>query len=297
MMVGQQLMNGLVSGSVYALFALGFTLIFGTHQILNLAHAGVFMAGAFVAYYAVLAGVPLWAASVLAMAAAGVLSYLLDLTAFRRLRLRGQIEFSALISSIGANLVMTSVAQGISHTKVVSFPFGTFPNQFFHVFGLRIALLQIVIIIVVAILLAALIYYLHYTSFGRQVRAVAGNERAAMLLGVNPDFVFFQTFFISGALAGMAGVLIGLLFNAIHFLMGEPYMLRAFVVVVLGGLGSIPGAVVAGLLLGMMQTLTVAYLPSGLSDTIIYALLFVILLLKPSGLFGKQSVSIGVSRQ
>jgi branched-chain amino acid transport system permease protein len=296
-MIGQQILNGITTGSVYALFALGFTLIFGTHQILNMAHAGVFMTGAFIGYYAVLAGTPLWAASVLAMAGAGLCSYLVDLTAFRRLRARGQIEFSALISSIGANLILMSVAQDISQTKVVGFPFGTFPNYFYRVAGLRISLLQIVIMIVTTLLLLSLVFYIYRTSFGRQVRAVAENERASMLLGINPDFVFFQTFFISGALAGMAGVLIGLLFNSINFLMGEPYLLRAFVIVVLGGLGSIPGALVAGLLLGMIQTTAIAYLPSGLSDTIIYSLLFVILLIRPSGLFGNEAVTGGVTRR
>ena len=113
------------------------------------------------------------------------------------------------------------------------------------------------------------------------------NERTATLLGVNPDFVYFQTFFISGALAGAAGVLIGIAFNAVHFLMGEPYMLRAFVVIVLGGLGSIMGALVAGLLLGMVQTLTIAYMSSGLSDAIIFSLLFVTLLLRPPDFSGR----------
>ena len=111
------------------------------------------------------------------------------------------------------------------------------------------------------------------------------SERTATLLGVNPSSVYLQIFFISGALAGAAGVLIGLMFNSVHFLMGEPYLLRAFVVVVLGGLGSPVGAVVAGLLLGLIQTLTVVYLSSGLSDAIIFAILFGVLLIKPTGLF------------
>jgi branched-chain amino acid transport system permease protein len=296
-MLAQQLLNGLVTGSVYALFALGFTLIFGTHKILNLAHAGVFMAGAFVAYFAVINGLPLWIAFILAMVGAGLVSWIVDLAAFARLRTTGQIEFGALISSIGANLCLMSVAQRLSNTKVLRFPFDTFPIQFYNVAGLRISLLQIVIALVVTALLAGMMFFLYKTSFGRQIRAVSGNERVATLLGVSPALVFFQTFFISGALAGIAGVLIGLSFNSIHFLMGEPYLLKAFVVVVLGGLGSVHGAVIAGLLLGVFQTLTVSYLPSALSDTIIYALLFVVLLLKPSGLFGNDVAQMGVARR
>jgi len=158
-------------------------------------------------------------------------------------------------------------------------------------------LLQITIVTSVAIIVAALFVYIFYTGFGRQIRAVAVNERTASLLGVNPTAVYFQTFFISGALAGGAGVLIGIAFNSVHFLMGEPYMLRAFVVIVLGGLGSIGGAVIAGLLLGLIQTMTIAYLSSELSDAIIFSLLFVILLVRPTGFFGTLRRERRVARE
>ncbi|MER2537511.1 MAG: branched-chain amino acid ABC transporter permease [Rhizobiaceae bacterium] len=296
-MIVQQLLNGLISGSVYALFALGFTLIFGTHRILNLAHAGVFMTGAFIGYYCVVLGLPLWLAIVLAMIGSGLLSYFIDIVAFQQLRAQKQIEFAALISSIGANLILINIAQRLSDTQVLSFPFGTFPTIFFHFAGVRVSALQLMIVALVAVLFGLLLFYLYKTSFGRQVRAVAGNERAAMLLGVNPKSVYFQTFFISGALAGIAGVLIGLLFSSVYFLMGEPYLLRGFVIVILGGLGSIPGAVVAGLLLGVMQTLATAYLPPGLTDAMIYSLLFVGLLIRPSGLFGGQAIAVAAGRR
>lgn len=298
-MIAQQLLNGLISGAVYALFALGFTLIFGVQKVLNLAHGGVFMAGAFIAYYAVVIGLPFWVGFLLAIIASGLIAVLVDLIAFRPLRARSHAnaEFAAIVASIGVDLILISIAQKLSNTKVLSFPFGTFPVEFFRFWGLRISLLQITILVVLAILLAGLIYYLQRTTFGRQVRAVAINERASALLGVNAAAVYFQTFFIAGAMAGIAGVLIGLSFNSIHFLMGEPYMLRAFVVVVLGGLGNLPGAVFASLLLGMLQAMTVAYLPPGLSDTIIFAILFVVLLFWPNGLFGGSGVSVGVGRQ
>lgn len=292
-MLAQQIMNGLVAGAVYALFALGFTLVFGVHRILNLAHGALLMAGAFIGLYAVLAGVPLWFAIILAMVGAGTLSVLIDILAFRRLRASGQAEFGAIISSIGANLVLVSIAQRISETKVLRFPFGTFPVVFYHFWGLRVSLLQVVIAGSVAVLLALLSWLIFHTSLGRQVRAVAGNPRAAVLLGVNPDAIYLRTFFLSGAMAGLAGVLVGLSFNSVHFMMGEPYLLRAFVVVILGGLGSISGAVVAGMGLGVLQTLATAYLPSGLTDTIIFSLLFVVLMVRPNGLFGIASTGVG----
>lgn len=288
-MLSQQILNGLVVGGVYALFALGFTLVFGIHQILNLAHGAVFMVGAFIGLYSVLNGLPLWLGFILAMLGCGLLSVLIEILAFRPLRKSGEAEFGAIISSIGAEMVLMTIAQRVSDTRVMRFPFETFPVVIYETLGLRVSGMQMLMAVMAAALVIILSFYLFRTGFGRQVRAVAGNERAAVLLGVNPNFVYFQTFFLSGALAGAAGVLVGLAFNSIHFLMGEPFLLRGFVVIVLGGLGSIPGALAAGLLLGMIQTLTVAYLPSGLTDAIIFSLLFLILLVRPHGLFGKAA--------
>jgi branched-chain amino acid transport system permease protein len=288
-MLAQQLLNGLVVGGVYALFALGFTLVFGIHHLMNLAHGAVFMTGAFVALYAVLAGIPLWASFLLAVVACGVLSVLIEITAFRRLRKSGEAEFGAIISTLGAELIIVTFAQTISGSDVLRFPFETFPVQIFEFAGLRVTLLQLFMLLCSIALMVILTYYLYRTPLGTRIRSVSGNERASMLSGVNPHSVYYQTFFLSGALAGAAGVLIGLSFNSIQFAMGEPFLLRGFVVVVLGGMGSIPGAMVAGLLLGMLQTLTAAYLPAGLTDAIIFSLLFVILLVRPYGLFGKET--------
>lgn len=296
-MLAQQILNGLVVGGVYALFAIGFNLVFGIHHILNLAHGAVFMAGAFIALYAVEAGLPFWLAFVVAMIGSGVLSVLVELVAFRRLRRSGEVEFGAIISSIGVALIMTTLAQRLSNTQVLRFPFDTFPIVIFEFAGLRVSALQLFMLGSAAVLVLVLGWYLYRTRYGRQIRAVAGNERAAVLLGVNPNAVFFQTFFLSGALAGAAGVLVGLAFNSIHFLMGEPYLLRGFVVIILGGLGSVSGALVAGLVFGMIQTLSIAYLPSGLTDTISFSLLFLMLLLRPNGLLGKPGAGfIGGTR-
>jgi branched-chain amino acid transport system permease protein len=296
-MLAQQLLNGVVVGSVYGLFALGFTLVFGINGVLNLAHGAVFTWGAFAALYAItLLGMPLLPAMLLAVATGGVLAVLLDLIAFRPLRRRGAAEFATIVSSIGAGLVLTSLAQQVSDTRVMRFPFGTFPLKIYQVFGLRIQLLQLVILGTVALLVLGLLLLLYRTSLGRQIRAVAISERTAQFLGINPGLVFAQVFVISGMLAGLAGVLIGLAFNSVHFMMGEPLLLRAFVVVVLGGLGSIPGAVCAGLALGIVQSLSVAYLSSGVADAILFSILFVMLLVRPTGLFPGVAVASRVVR-
>ncbi len=285
-MIAQQILNGLVVGAVYALFALGFTLVYGVQKILNLAHGGVFMWGAMIGLYTVtVLGLPLWAALALAMLGSGLLGVCLELVAFRQLRRRKGDDLSTLVASIGANLILVNLAQQATNSQIESFPFGTFPIHIYHVAGLVVSLQTIVILGCVAALVAALALYLFATRFGAEVRAVAVSERTSVLLGIAPQAVFMQTFFIAGAMAGAAGVMLGIAFNSVSYGMGEPLMLRAFVVIVLGGFGSVIGAVVAALVLGVVQALAVAYSSSALSDAIMFGVLILLLLVKPTGLF------------
>jgi branched-chain amino acid transport system permease protein len=296
-MLMQQILNGIVVGSVYGLFALGFTLLFGVNHIMNMAHGSVFMWGAFAGLYAVtVLNAPIYVALVIGILAGGLVSVLLDLVAFRPLRRRGAPEFSAIVSSIGADLVLLALAQKVSNTAVMRFPFDAFPVVVFNVFGVRIQLLQLVIIGLVIAMVFGLVWYLYRTTFGQRIRAVAYSEQTSRLLGINPGPVNMQVFFISGALAGMAGVLIGLVFNSVHFAMGEPLLLRAFVIIILGGLGSIPGALVAGLAIGLVQTLSVAYVSSGVAEAIVFLALFIAIIVRPTGLFGKATAAMRVQR-
>jgi branched-chain amino acid transport system permease protein len=286
-MIAQQILNGLVLGGVYALFALGFTLIFGIHRIMNMAHGAVFMAGAFIGLYTVRIGLPLWAALPVAMIGAGLVSIVVEVIAFKPLRklALADAELASVISSIGAGLIILSIGQYVSKTETMRFPFGTVSPDAIVVLGLRVTMLQLLMLGIAIAMVALLAFYLYRTAQGRQVRAIAGNYRAAQLLGVNPNAIFYQTFFVSGALAGAAGVMVGLAFNAVQFLMGEPFLLKAFVAIILGGLGSVPGALVGGLVLGLLQSLSAAYLPALLVDAVIFLLLFVILMVRPDGLF------------
>jgi branched-chain amino acid transport system permease protein len=297
-MIAQQVLNGLVLGGVYALFALGFTLIFGIHRIMNMAHGAVFMSGAFIGLYTVRLGLPLWVALPVAMVGAGFVSILIEVVAFKPLRklALADAELASIISSIGAGLIILSIGQYVSKTETMRFPFGTVPIDAVVVFGLRVTALQLLMLGVAVVSVALLALYLYRTPQGRQVRAVAGNYRAAQLLGVNPNAIFYQTFFVSGALAGAAGVMVGLAFNAIQFLMGEPFLLKAFVAIILGGLGSVPGALVGGLVLGLLQSLSVAYLPALLVDAVIFLLLFVILMVRPDGLFAQSTMESPTKR-
>lgn len=287
-MLLQQVLNGLVVGGVYALFAVGFNLVFGVQRLLNLAHGAVFMTGAFVAYYTVKAGGPLILGFLLAILASGILSMLIEIVCFRRLRKTGEAEFGAIISSMGASLVIMSVWQWISQTQVLRFPFDTVPVVIFRFWGLRVSLLQVIMMAAAVAIVVIMAWFIYRTPFGRQVRAVTDNERASMLVGVNPNRIYNLTYFVSGALAGAAGVLVGLAFNNINFTMGEPYLLFGFVIIILGGLGSIPGALLASLIFGMVQTLTIAYLPTGLTNAFIFLAMFLILLVMPNGLMGRE---------
>ncbi|MBM3345220.1 MAG: branched-chain amino acid ABC transporter permease [Betaproteobacteria bacterium] len=297
-MLAQQILNGLVIGGVYALFALGFTLIFGIHRIMNMAHGAVFMAGAFIGLYTVRAGLPLWAALPVAMIGAGLISIAIEVIAFKPLRklALADAELASIISSIGAGLIIMSIAQYISKTETMRFPFGTVPPDAMTMAGLRVTMLQVLMLFSSVLLVGLLALYLYRTAQGRQIRAIAGNFRAAQLLGVNPNMIFYQTFFLCGALAGAAGVMVGLAFNAIQFFMGEPFMLKAFTAIILGGLGSVPGALVGGIVLGLLQALSQAYLHPLLVDTVIFSTLFVILLFRPDGIFG-QSAPEGVTKR
>ncbi|WP_293855345.1 branched-chain amino acid ABC transporter permease [uncultured Alsobacter sp.] len=296
-MLLQQLLNGIVVGGVYALFAVGFNLVFGVQRLLNLAHGAVFMTGAFVAYYTVVNGGPLILGFLLAILASGALSMLIEIVCFRRLRKSGDAEFGAIISSMGASLVIMTIWQWISKTQVLRFPFDTMPVVIYRFWGLRVSLLQLVMMGCAILIVLVMGYFIYRTPFGRRVRAVTDNERASMLMGINPNRIYNLTYFISGALAGAAGVLVGLAFNNINFTMGEPYLLYGFVIIILGGLGSIPGALLASLIFGMLQTLTIAYLPSGLTTAFIFSVLFVILLVMPNGLMGREGAgSLGRRR-
>ena len=285
----QQLLNGIFSGSIYALFALGYTLIFGVLDILNLAHAAIFMLGATFAWWLVVAqGWDLWLAFVVAVLVSGLLGVLLDRVAFLRLRLRGAPQLSALISSIGMALIFVGLARLLFNAERKQFPYTSFPAVFFDIGSLRIRLLDVIILAVSLAMMFGLTYLVRSTSLGRAMRAVAENSRAAALLGVNIDRVIMQTFFIASALGGAAGILYGMSLNSIEPGMGNQVELKGLSIIILGGMGSIPGAMIAGFLIGMVEVLSVVFGGSQLKDALVFVALFLVLLLRPQGIFGAR---------
>ena len=286
--MGQQVINGLFLGSIYALFALGYTLVFGVLDMLNLAHQAVFMLCAFVAL-SLVAGLHLHilAAFPLAVAVAGVLGLVIERIAFRPLRRRANSNISGLISSLALATLFESIALGVWGPEVSRFPFGTIPARQLRIGGAVVQELQLVIICVSILMMVALTVLLRKTPLGRQIRAVAESGLAARVLGVNVDRVVAASFFISSALGGAAGVLFGLAFNSISPDVGRSVELKGLAVIIVGGMGSMPGAVAAGFALGLLEVFTVARFGSSYRDAVSFAALFLVLIARPRGIFGE----------
>ena len=286
-MFWQQLVNALWLGSVYALFALGYTLVFGVLDILNLAHGAVFMWGAFFGLLAVTKlNMPIWAALLVAMLGAGILGIVLDRVAFRPLRKRNAPQLAAIISSIGASTILVSLAQGAFGAQVSRFPFDTLPAQVFTAGPVRITLVQVIVFAISLVLMVALLLFMRRSRSGKAMRAVAYSGRISSLLGIDVDRIIVTTFFVSSALAGASGVFLGLAFSAISPFMGAPVELKGLAVIILGGLGNVPGAILAGFLLAATEVFGVAYVSSDFRDAIAFTVLILVLLIRPSGILG-----------
>jgi branched-chain amino acid transport system permease protein len=342
---GQQWINGLSQGAVYALFALGFTLVFGVLDLVNLAHGANYMWGAFIGWVLVTRlNLPVLLALPLAMIAAGLLAVLLEQLAFKPLRAlsrgsgvlwigfgilliafvmagprplrlavggvgatlmvvgmvldargygpvheRDVPHLAPMISSIGAASILVFLAQAQFGSNQQRYPFGPLQNTSYTLGGATVSLIQLVILGSALLLVAGLQVLIQRTRMGRAIRTIAWSERTARLMGVDVDRVVAQTFFLSGALAGAAGVLIGLLTSAIRPDMGESIAILGLAAIIVGGMGSIVGAIVGGLLIGLLQTFSVAFISSNFRDAIVFALLLLVLFIRPSGLFGRSS--------
>ncbi len=290
-MAEQQIVNGLFLGSIYALFAVGYTLVFGILDILNLAHQAVFMIGAFVALELVLyEHWNIFPALVAAMLAGGALGVLLYYVAFKPLRRRPDTYFSGLISSLAMATIFEAIALRVWGARTSRFPLNTFPDRSYQIGNASVTLLQIVILVVSLLLMLGLQLMVRRSRLGKGMRAVAENERAARILGVDVERVIIVSFLISSALGAAAGVLYGLSFNSVSPDMGRSVELKGLSIIVLGGMGSIPGAVLGGFLLGITEVASVAQLGSSKRDAIAFIVLFVILLIRPRGLLGRATV-------
>ena len=289
-MLAQQFINAFSLGGVYALFALGFTLVFGVLGVVNLAHGAVFMLGAYSALQAVvLLELPLPGAILIAMLITGAAGWLLDNLIFSPLRARQAPHLAPMIATIGLAIALNSSVQGFFGAQNLRFPPETLQVQTLSIPGAQITRLELEIVVLAFVLMGVLLWGLRRTRIGCALRAVAESPKAAAFLGINVEAVFRLTSVVAALLGGAAGVLIALYTNAVFPLMGQPMLHKGIAVVILGGMGDMRGALLGGFFLGFAEVFSVAYIGSSMRDAVAFGLLFAILLLRPRGLFGTSA--------
>lgn len=282
----QQVVNGLSLGSIYALIALGYTMVYGIIKLINFAHGDVYMIGAYTAFFATtVLHMNFFMALITCMVVCGLLGVGIERIAYKPLRRAPRI--TALITAIGVSYIIEYTTQYFMGTSVRTFP-PLVPNVSWTLGPVKISAMQLIIFSVTIVLMVLLTLIIQKTRIGRAMRAVSADENAARLMGINVDNTISFTFLIGSALAGAAGLLVGVYYNSVSPLMGMVPGLKAFVAAVFGGIGSIPGAMVGGLFIGLCETMVVAYGSSLYRDAIVYAILILVLIIRPAGLFGKN---------
>jgi branched-chain amino acid transport system permease protein len=286
-MIYQQLINGLMLGASYSLIAIGYTLIFGVLKLLYFAHGEVFMVGAFVGLYLViLGGANIYVAMLGAMIACAILGVIAVYVSIRPVP--KDRPLAPLISTIGLTIILQNLAVYMLGGQQVAFP-QTIKQELYQIGPITISSVQIFILAVAIALMVVLWLFIERTKMGRAIRATAENHETAALLGVDVNRVVLVTFVIGSGIAGVAGVLDGIKNSGISPFMGLMAAVKGLIVMLLGGLGNVPGAMVAGLLLGMIEILSAAYIGTTSRDFFSFAILILILLYRPTGLFGSSA--------
>ncbi|MER2108764.1 MAG: branched-chain amino acid ABC transporter permease [Solibacillus sp.] len=283
----QQLVNGISLGSIYALIALGYTMVYGIIKLINFAHGDVFMLGAFIGFFAIAR----WEmnfilALVIAMTLCAVIGVIIERVAYKRLR--NATRIAALITAIGVSLLIEYTVIFFRGSSPEAYP-TVFETKNIEILGAQISTQSLIILSISLVLMVILQFIVHKTKIGKAMRAVSHDADAARLMGINVDNTISATFAIGSALAGAAGVIFGIYYTRIDPLMGVLPGVKAFIAAVLGGIGSIPGAMVGGLVLGVVETVVSALGYSLWRDAAAFVILILILILRPAGIFGKNT--------
>ncbi len=286
----QQLVNGLSLGSIYALISLGYTMVYGIVRLINFAHGDLLTVGAFVAYFLFswlgLTPFSFILAFPLAMLVTAGLGMLIERTAYRPLKNAPKIN--SLITAIGVSLFLENLMRVLPFIGTDFRRFPTLPSIKWEIFSVSVSSNQVLVIAIAAVLMVLLMVIVDHTKTGKAMRAVSFDTKAASLMGINVNHIISFTFAIGSALAAAGGIL-----YATSYPQVEPYMgilpgLKAFVAAVLGGIGSIPGAMLGGVILGLAETLTKGFISSQLSDAVVFSILIIILMVRPAGIMGKN---------
>lgn len=282
----QQLINGLSLGSIYALIALGYTMVYGIIKLINFAHGDIYMLGAYIGFMAItVLGVGFFPALLIAMVGCAILGVVIERIAYKPLR--NATRIAALITAIGVSYFIEAMTQRVMGTNVRAFP-NVLSSEVIEFAGLRISYQQIYIFVTTVVLMLILQTIVKKTKVGRAMRAVSVDADAARLMGINVDATISYTFAIGSALAGAAGVLVGIYYNSINPLMGMIPGVKAFIAAVFGGIGIVPGAMFGGFFIGIAEALVSGYGGSLYKDAVVYIILIIILIIKPAGLLGKN---------
>ena len=291
----QQLTNGLAVGGIYALIALGYTMVYGVLKLINFAHGDLFTIGAYLGLTLLTAtGLtdkigPLVGSLVLAvmvMGLVGVIGIILERTAYRPLRESPRL--SAVVSALGASIFFQNTVMLIYGARFRVYPQDILPKVVINLMGMPVPLMRIIILLSSVVMMILLYLFIQKTRVGTAIRAAAIDQGAARLMGINVDQVIMIVFLIGPALGGAAGLMVGLYYGQIKFTMGWIYGLKAFTAAILGGIGNIPGAMVGGLLLGVIEALGAAYISNAWKDAIAFCVLILILIVRPTGLLGER---------
>lgn len=281
----QLLINGLIAGAIYALVASGFSLIYSTCKFIHFAHGVVIAFSAYFLYFLfAILGLEFYISVLLSIVFASLLGYCLNFLVYKKLRDRKASDFILLISSLALLILLESLILMSFGAEVKTIGFIEF-SKGIDIFGAIITPLQIVIIAVSVLLLFSLLLFMKKTRLGKAMRAVSDNKNVAEIIGISSEKIYAWSFIIGSALAGVAGILIGLEQN-LEPTMGTSLIIKGFTVAIIGGIGSIPGAILGAFLLGIIENLGIWYLPSGYKDAIAFILLFLFLLLRPKGILG-----------
>ena len=289
----EQIINGLVLGGIYALIAVGYTMVYGIIQLINFAHGEIFMFGAYIALMLITVfGIPFWIALPLSMILCGILGMLMDLVAYRPLR--DAPRLSALITAIGMSLALQNLARMIWSARPRQFPTEALPTIFLSQNaiplpgGATLPYRDVFIILLALVLMIALNRLIHLTKIGKAMRACAQNPVAANLMGIKTNQVIAITFIIGSALGAVAGVMVGLR-EVVTPTMGYYKGVAAFAAAVLGGIGNITGAMLGGIIIGIAEVIGAGYISSGYRLAIAYIIMIAVIVIRPSGLFGKST--------
>ena len=283
----QQLINGVSLGSIYALIALGYTMVYGIIKLINFAHGDIYMVGAYIGFFATsMLHLPVLPALIISMVVTGLVGMLIERLAYRPLRHAPKV--SVLITAIGVSLFLEYTTMFFVSPQPRTFP-NVMESVTYHMGPFVVNSQQILILVITTILMVVLTYIVQKTKVGKAMRAVSFDTETAQLMGIDANRVISITFGIGSALAAAGGVLVGVYYNSIDPLMGIMPGLKAFIAAVLGGIGIIPGAMAGGVILGVIESLVSGFLSSTFRDAAAFAILILVLLFKPSGLFGKNT--------